>query len=44
LIGFEDLGSDANRQRQFSTKKTIEMDAWRANTLPNNTFLLGEKT
>jgi len=51
LIGFEDLGSDAYRQRQFSTKEAIDMDAGWANTLDarevfeaQQRFMVGEKT
>jgi hypothetical protein len=33
LIGFEDLGSDAYRQRRFITKDAIDLDAGWANTL-----------
>jgi len=33
LIGFEDLGSDAYRQRQLSTKEAIDMDVGWASTL-----------
>ncbi len=51
LIGFEDLGSDAYRQRQFSTKEATDMDAGWANTLDarevfeaQQRFMVGEKT
>jgi hypothetical protein len=51
LIGFEDLGSDAYRQRQFSTREAIDMDAGWANTLDalevfvaQQRFMVGEKT
>jgi hypothetical protein len=51
LIGFEDLGSDASRQRQFSTREAIDMDAGWANTLDalevfvaQQRFMVGEKT
>jgi hypothetical protein len=51
LIGFEDLGSDAYRQREFSTKQAIDMAAGWANTLDalevfvaQQRFMAGEKT
>jgi hypothetical protein len=51
LIGFEDLGSDAYRQRQFSTKEAIDVDGGWASTLDSlevfvaqQRFIVGEET